>query len=278
MRIDVLAPFRRVQQWWNNGKEGQKQIRVAIAALIVAIIALIPVFSVDPPDKKLSDLGYKITYPEFLRAIANKHSEAVDLFTRITPKMRLEQNDFIGLFGDRVFNAKVFAVLEDGGSIDQRLCPTDIQRLSVYSEIRNNPEKLSAISSVCGKPEVVSAIRASRIAEQNRIKEASAKNANRPERLRACQAKYQTENRQELIEEASKFPLLKYDRYTERQCVLANLSKELLLGGQSLLGPNDTFDEVYRRCCEDYDPLVISNSTGVQAADDAILILEGKKS
>ncbi len=275
MAVDVLAPLRRALSWWNSQEEGKKQTRIAIVALIVAIIALVPIVNdwLASPEEELAKLGYKKTYEDFWRSISNKHTEAVNLFMQA--KLRLEPEHFGHLFDDRIFSVDIFNVLFKGNSIDEQHCPTDIKSLKLYKFVAPNPEKLLALRRVCNKPAVIASIRSIRIAEQERITEAVAKNQGRPERVKACVNKYQSE-KQKLIKDAIQFDLLGHTTYTEYQCILAHLNTEFLLGGGQLLVNSDqAFLAIIRQCCDEYDPPQQPGDSGIRAADDAIAILGG---
>lgn len=274
MPIDILAPLRRLATWWNRGEPHDKQMRLAVIGLLIAAIALWPVIHsafLASPEENLAKLGYQKTYQDFWRAVVNKHTQAVELFAKA--HVRLEPRDFRRVFDDRVFNADVFAALRHGGSIDAAHCPSEIQGLDLYASVTSHPDKARAIRRVCALPTVVAAIEAAKAAEQARIAQVLARNQLRPARVKDCVARYRAQGDQRLIAEASRFDLLRPTTYTERECVLARLNQELLLGGRTLMNPNGAFRTIVRTCCEQYDPPQPSSDAGIRAADAALALL-----
>lgn len=263
----------RVMKWWTTKADSQKQTSLAIVALVVSVMA-IPYINdkLASPEEKLVKLGYHKTYEDFWRAVANKHPEAVDLFTKTG--MRFDPHDFGRLFNDRVFNKDVFEKLEKGGAISSAHCPIGIKDLGLYRSVASNPDKLAAIRGACAAISVTAAIRASRVTEATRLSESLARNQGRPQRIASCTSKYQSESDQRLLTEASQFSLLSVPGYTERQCVLAHLNKELLLGTIDSSNLHETVVQSIHRCCQQYDPELQIDDAGIRAADDALAILE----
>lgn len=270
----LLAPVARLKAWWSAADHSQKQTRLAIAALLVGVIALTPVWNdlMAPPEEKLVKLGYRKTYEDFWRAVSNKHPEAVALFAKAG--LRLERREFIRLFDDRVFNKEVFETLKKGDAVSSAHCPTDIRALDLYRTASVNPDKLAAIRGPCATASVVKAIQASRAAEARRLSDSRALNQDRPRRLAQCTAKYQAEGDQRLLAEASRFNLLSVSTYTERQCVLANLNKELLVGALNSANARESVTRSIHRCCQQYDADIRIDDAGLRAADDALAILK----
>lgn len=260
--------------WWTGSSEARKQTSIAIAALVVAIIALAPVLSdlTASPEEKLSKLGYKKTYDDFWRAIYNKHVEAVSLYTK--SKARLEPRDFHRLFDDRTFDLEVFGILADGKSIDSKQCPTDIDGVALYPAHGNNPDKVKAIRRICAKPEIISKISAAREGEFLRISAARLADLTRTDRIRACVLKYRSENQRQLMEEASRFDLLSRRTLTERQCVLAQISIGLLVGGDTVADAEQLLVRSIGKCCTDSNQPTSLGDSRLRSADYALTMLK----
>jgi hypothetical protein len=153
--------------------------------------------------------------------------------------------------------------------VDDAHCPTEIQSLAFYKTAMTREDKARLLKQICGKQSVINAIRTARSGEQSRLAEAELKNRKRAERQEACWKKYNDEGERRMISEASQFNILTPTTYTERQCVLAYLNRELLVNWRSLKNSN-TFHSIVRSCCEKYDPLQSTVKDGLRTADEVI--------
>lgn len=224
------------------------------------------------PEKQLTELGYqRRTYDEFLRAIATRHVEAIELFGKL--QLRLKPQHFPELFIDENFATPVLDALLASGSVDETHCPTDVKGAALYGTHSANPEKIQYLRKVCGKGSVLNSLKSSRAAETSRIAEASSSNSERAGRLEQCRRQYMAENYQALLEEASRFNILSKNQYSERECVLAELNKSLLLGGGELARGPSAIAPYVQRCCERYIPNADVDDRGVRAIDDALKVL-----
>lgn len=270
---DILASARTA---WSH-LHGAMKVGIATGIFFAAASAFVDVRSLfkdifASPEKQLTELGYQSrTYDEFLRAIATRHIEAIELFGEL--HIRLKPQHFPEVFLDENFSTPVLDALIASGAVDETHCPTDVKGAALYGTHSANPEKARYLKKVCGKGSVLKSLRSSREAETNRIAEASSSNSGRTGRLEQCRRQYMAENYQALLEEASQFNILSKNQYSERECVLAGLNTSLLLGGGELARGPLAIAPYVQRCCERYIPSANVDDRGVRAIDNALRLL-----
>jgi hypothetical protein len=224
------------------------------------------------PEKQLTELGYqRRTYDEFLRAIATRHVEAIELFGKL--HLRLKPQHFPELFTDENFATPVLDALIASSSVNETHCPSDLKGSALYGKHSANPEKVRYLRKVCSKGSVLDSLRSSRAAEASRIAEASSSNSGRASRLEQCRNQYMAENYQALLDEAIRFNILSKTQYSQRECILAELNKSLLLGGGELARGPSAIAPFVQRCCERYIPNADVDDRGVRAIDNALKML-----
>ncbi len=224
------------------------------------------------PEKQLTELGYqRRTYDEFLRAIATRHVEAIELFGKL--HLRLKPQHFPSLFIDENFATPVIDALLASGSVDETHCPTDINGAALYGMHSANPEKVMYLRKVCRKSSVLNSLKSSQAAETRRIAEANSLNLERTGKLEQCRRQYMAENYLALLEEASRFSILSNNQYSARECVLAELNTSLLLGGREFSHGPSAIVPYVQRCCERYIPSADVDDRGARSIDTALRLL-----
>jgi hypothetical protein len=246
----------------------------ALALIFAAVSAFTDVHSLfSSPEKQLTELGYpERNYDEFLRAIANKHIEAVELFGEIGKRLKPEQ--FHELFLDAYFNAGVLDALLDAKSVTDEHCPTSGQRILVYIDSASNPQKMGFIRKLCANEKVVAALEASLQAEQARLTDAEDDNTARNVVLRACDTRYQQEGEERMIRDAAQFSLTGTNAYTERECVLAKLNVGLITSDPRLRAGQQYFNDAVTGCCDHYNPEAKIDFTQRENLERAIKLLK----
>lgn len=246
---------------WALIKRAPTGVKALLGSSVVAVAALVSGFGdgraifkdiFASPEKQLAELGYlRRDDSEFMLAIANRHVEAAELFAKMGK--RVKPIEFAGLFDDRIYHRGVIDVLVAGGAVTSELCPTTGTDVAIYTKYASNPEKLALLKKLCGTDAVLISLRGSLQAEEARLAAVQAANADRPQVLQACYARYLKEGENRMTEAASRFVITSRTTYTERECVLAKVNVDLLLGGRDSQSSARAFRSYVGECCSQYN-------------------------
>lgn len=268
---DVLGLLQKLDKWSKTGV-AEKTLWLTLVGVVAAIIPIaMNYFS--SPEEDLVRFGYRKSHEDMWNAVVNKNIRAVELFTKTN--IRLDRRDFDRLFSDDIFNPVIVDALSNGTSVDEGLCPTDINSLEIYRAAEPNVEKARRLRHICGKSSIIKSIQYASDIEKNRLKNLLEMNKYIPINISQCKHKYESDTG--VIDESVNFNILGVSYYTERQCILAGINVFLLVGDTAELAGGRVIQKIIGECCERYNPLQDVSNARLQTADAAIRMLSAKE-
>jgi hypothetical protein len=266
---------------WALIKRAPTGVKALLGSSVVAAAALVSGFGdgraifkdvFASPEKQLTELGYlRRDHSEFLLAISNRHVEAVGLFAKIGK--RVKPAEFVSLFEDRVYHRDVVDSLIASGAVTSELCPTSGADVAMYARFAINPEKQALLKQLCGSEAVLRSLQGSLLAEEARLAAVQAANADLPQVLDACYARYLVEGEEKMSAAASRFAITSRMTYTERECVLAKLNVDLLMGGRDPNATARAFLGHVEECCSEYNAAKTEDTSAREALQTAVAML-----